>query len=246
MISMMRRVVTIGTIAGGIVVLLAAFALSIPSSSPVSALHDLPCADADGDGTTSAIDGRIVASWFPNSVPPAPAAADVNGDTVVDLLGDIFYVASRGGEFEQTWGGAAYIPCQDLIPAPFSGGPPAPGTTYVDTDGDGCSDVAEGGPMVGLGGGRDYLDPWDFSDTNGDKIVDLFADIFGVINLFGADADALVPPMGAGLNPEPDGYATRFDRSGGATIPMVGPPDGGPIDLTDIFTVANQFGHDCT
>lgn len=115
---------------------------------------------------------------------------------------------------------------------------------YTDTDGDGCSDFAEmqvsnGSEMYG--GRRDYLNPYDFYDTNGDRTIDLFIDIFGVADLFGADADS--DPPG-----EPDGYDAAFDRSEpgpGEYVWDMHAPDGA-IDLfTDIFGVAYQFGHDC-
>jgi len=235
--------IAIRALAGAAALGLLVIALSYSPSGSVSATHLMPCADVDGDGTTSGIDLRIETSWF-GSV-PAPAAADMNGDTMIDFASDISYVVSRGGEFEQTWSGTLYVPCQDT-PIGFNGSPPAPGTTYVDTDLDGCSDVEEGGTDPGLGGMRDYLDPWDFFDTNGDKVINLFGDIFGAAMFFGADADTLNPPSGAGLELEPDGYATRFDRSGASSIAGLGPPDGVIGLFVDIFGVADQFGHDCT
>ena len=102
-----------------------------------------------------------------------------------------------------------------------------------DTDGDGCSDESENGPDETLGGQRDYRNPWDYYDINGDGIVDLFTDILGVIQHYSLDGG---PP-----------YDANFDRG-----PSAGPdawnmtaPDGS-IDLfTDILGVISQYGHTC-
>ena len=104
----------------------------------------------------------------------------------------------------------------------------------VDTDGDGCTDQRENGPDETLGGLRDYKNPWDFYDTNGDGEDDLFSDVLGVIQHYSLDGS---PP-----------YDVQFDRG-----PSTGPnpwnmsaPDGS-IDLfTDILGVIFQYGHDCT
>jgi subtilisin family serine protease len=105
-----------------------------------------------------------------------------------------------------------------------------------DTDGDGCSNAEEMGPELALGGSRNPLNPYDFYDVNGDKIVDLFNDVFTVAFAFGFTAgDA--------------GYSAVLDR--GAAPPNANPwdlnaPDGA-IDLfIDIFGTALQFGSDCT
>jgi hypothetical protein len=115
----------------------------------------------------------------------------------------------------------------------------------VDADKDGCLNTAEQQTAIGseaTGGRRDDMNPYDFYDTDGNKVIDLFIDIFGVAGLFGADADS----VGSG---EPDGYDPAFDRSApppGGDVWDMGPPNG-TIDLfTDIFGVASQFGHDCT
>ena len=102
-----------------------------------------------------------------------------------------------------------------------------------DTDGDGCSDQRENGPDETLGGLRDYLNPWDFYDINGDGIIDMSTDILGVIVHFSLDGD---PP-----------YDVNFDRG-----PSAGPnswnmtaPDSS-IDLfIDILGVIYQHGHAC-
>lgn len=116
-----------------------------------------------------------------------------------------------------------------------------------DTDGDGCSDVDENRPKgeANLGGGRDYLNPWDYYDVLGggggppDQIIDLSNDIFGVIIHY-------YPNNGGGANPYPVGHEV-FDRG-----PSTGPnpwnmtaPDG-VIDLSnDILGVIQQYLHDC-
>ena len=102
-----------------------------------------------------------------------------------------------------------------------------------DADGDGCSDQRENGPDETLGGQRDYLNPWDFYDIDGDGIIDLFTDILGVMFRYSLNGG---PP-----------YDANFDRG-----PSAGPnpwnmtaPDG-RIDLfTDILGVINQHGHAC-
>lgn len=105
-----------------------------------------------------------------------------------------------------------------------------------DTDGDGCADLIENGADEMLGGRRDYLNPYDFYDIDGNKQIDLFIDIFGVAGAFG-------------LTPSDGGYDPALDRSPpppGAETWAMGPPDG-LVDLfNDIFGVAFQFGHDCS
>ncbi|MCI0776534.1 MAG: hypothetical protein J4N95_00005 [Chloroflexi bacterium] len=105
---------------------------------------------------------------------------------------------------------------------------------FVDTDGDGCTDLRELGLDERSGGQRDPTNPWDFYDTNSDGIVDLANDILGVILSFSPEGQ---PP-----------YDVQFDRG-----PWTGPnswnetqgPDG-VIDLpNDILGVIQQFGHSC-
>jgi len=114
----------------------------------------------------------------------------------------------------------------------------------LDIDGDGCLNTAEQQTAIGseeTGGRRDYLNHWDFYDTNGDKLIDSFNDFFAVAFAFGDDADSVGPD-------EPDGYDATLDRSEpplGGDVWDMGPPDG-LIDLfNDIFGVAFQFGHSC-
>jgi hypothetical protein len=110
-----------------------------------------------------------------------------------------------------------------------------------DSDNDGCSDAEEladnqaGQPHIGVaeafGGLRDPLNQWDFFDTNGDKVVDLFTDIFGVAFDFG----------GSGSK-----HTDRGAQLIGSSAWNIPGPDG-IVDLfNDIFDAAFQFGHDCT
>ena len=100
---------------------------------------------------------------------------------------------------------------------------------FVDTDGDGCTDLQEWGYDETAGGQRDPDNPWDFYDTNGDGVIDVPNDILGVILAF-------------------SGYDVIYDRG-----PSAGPdpwnmtaPDG-VIDLpNDILGVIFQFGHTCS
>ena len=127
---------------------------------------------------------------------------------------------------------ATATPTATPTPTP-AGLTPTPTPDISDTDGDGCSDERENGPDETQGGLRDFLNPWDFYDTNGDGVIDLFNDILGVILHYSLDGS---PP-----------YDVDFDRG-----PTAGPnpwnmtaPDG-VIDLfVDILGVINQHGHTC-
>lgn len=108
--------------------------------------------------------------------------------------------------------------------------PPQPDP--IDSDGDGCSDAKEGGPDAKLGGQRDYQNPWDYYDTNGDQYVSLM-DVLGVIARW--TPDPVLP------------YDPAFDRG-----PSMGPnawnlssPDGYISLTTDILPVLAQYQHDC-
>ena len=108
-------------------------------------------------------------------------------------------------------------------------GLPEPG----DTDGDGCSDQQEFGNDETKGGRRNYLNPWDYFDTNGDQFIDLPNDILGVIQHFAPQGQ---PP-----------YDVQFDcgHRDGETLWSMTAPDG-VIDLPiDILGVIYQFGHSC-
>jgi len=115
---------------------------------------------------------------------------------------------------------------------------PPPG----DTDGDGCSDAQENGPDEMLGGRRDYLNPWDFYDVNGDRLINLPDDVLVVAAAYGPDTFPLYsifkdrsPPPTADEEPDPS-RRELWD---------LGPPDG-VINVTDdILKAATQFGHHC-
>jgi hypothetical protein len=91
-----------------------------------------------------------------------------------------------------------------------------------DTDGDGCSDLQENGFDETLGGLRDYLNPYDYYDVNGDQTIDLPNDILGVVFHYA--------PSG---NERPHPWSMTA-------------PDG-VIDLSnDILGVVQQYNHDCS
>jgi hypothetical protein len=118
---------------------------------------------------------------------------------------------------------ALTIQCVDALPDPG------------DSDGDQCTDIREAGDDAMLGGERNFLNPHDFYDVNGDQNVDLANDILGVVQHYS--------PTGT----EPS-YDVNFDRG-----PSTGPnawnmtaPDG-VIDLpNDILGVVQQYLHDCS
>ena len=104
----------------------------------------------------------------------------------------------------------------------------------LDTDGDGCRDVAELGPNHGLGGQRDPLNVWDFYDVTGDQRVDL--------------SDTIVILQSFGLTPSDPGYQPLLDRY----VPNLAAPwlsaaaiDGNGIDLSDALANLASFGDDC-
>ena len=103
-----------------------------------------------------------------------------------------------------------------------------------DTDGDGCPDVNENQDKTEFvnGGGRDYLDPYDWYSVNNDNVIDLLVDILGVIQHYAPGGD---PPYDATYVP--------FDRG-----PTTGPnpwnmtaPDGKIDLLVDILGVIQQY-----
>ncbi len=132
---------------------------------------------------------------------------DVDGDTTPELV-DVAATLS--------------INCAPLK-LPFKG----------DTDGDGCADVNENLPKAqhNNGGGRDWEDPYDYYDVNGDGVIDLLYDILGVIQHY--------QPTPGGAPP----YAVAYDRG-----PTTGPnawnmtaPDGVIDLLNDILGVILQY-----
>jgi hypothetical protein len=118
-----------------------------------------------------------------------------------------------------------------------------------DSDADGCSDARESGPNAGQGGERDYLNVWDFFDVpDASNVRDnavAAADIFRVLQRFGAAGDRMIDPLSA--PPAAPAYHTAFDR--GPAVPGGDPWDlsaaNGSIASTDVFAALTQFGHTC-
>ena len=171
-----------------------------------------PNADFDtyfgrGTGRYNGVSGATAVWVFTDDGQPGRAdfmaivITDAGGNTVLDEAGNL-----AGGNHQ------AHGPQ----------GPPR------DTDADGCNDVAELGAEPAQGGQRDPLNPWDFYDTNGDGVIDLAYDIFGVILAY-------------------ENYDVIYDRgpSAGPNAWNMTAPDG-VIDLTnDILGVIQQYQHNC-
>jgi hypothetical protein len=126
----------------------------------------------------------------------------------------------------------------------------------TDTDGDGCSDSEELGPVPSLGGTRNPKELggfWDFFDTPTpplfvpDRAVSV-ADISAVVARFGSSrpggppdkatalAEAQTPPPAAAA------YHVGYDRT--LAPPFTGPPNGS-VTVQDISLAVQQFGHNC-
>lgn len=106
---------------------------------------------------------------------------------------------------------------------------------FMDTDGDGCSDLEELGSDPTVGGARRPNYRWDFYDPSANGSVDLFDDILEIAYAFGQG------PGG------PD-YSVAKDRSSpqsGMEVWDLGPPDGNIGLFDDILGAAFQFGHTC-
>ena len=164
----------------------------------------------------------------------------------VAVDGDTALIGARDEDASGESAGAAYV---------FETGGPG------DSDQDGCTDKAEGGPDATLGGLRDKRHFWDFFDVwthptgqptvwERDRVVNTF-DILAVALRFGpgpklSESDALAAAL---LPPADDtSYHAAFDRG-----PLVGanawdraPADGGINIIHDLMGVAAQFGHDCS
>ena len=177
----------------------------------------LTCTDSDADGLPDFIEPITIYDNFTTQYITQPDDPDTDGDTIPDgdddCDGDSFSNAVELRDYRSD-------PCD------WEAG---------DGDGEGCTDMEELRADEELGGRRDGRNPWDFFDTDGNKLIDLFGDIFDVANAFG-------------LTPPDPGYSPILDRSaappGGDPWDM-GAPDG-TIDLfTDVFGVAFQFGHSC-
>ncbi len=208
--------------------------------------------DADTDGIENGYDNCIFAA---NSGTPAPGITpgpDNQADSDFDDIGD-----ACDSNPSVPDGSYYYLNCSDPVGigladpggASCTAGAPTPGPTATpsgptptpggklpfpgDTDGDGCADVNENLPkaQVDNGGGRDWLNPWDYYDVNGDGFIDLLNDILGVIQHY--------QPAAGGDPP----YDIVFDRG-----PTTGPnawnmtaPDGVIDLLNDILGVIQQY-----
>jgi hypothetical protein len=159
-------------------------------------------------------------------------------------------------------------PDNDKLGGPF-GGTPAwvpdgvrdegvhTGCDFADSNDDNdlrCTDGEELGENLGLGGGRDPLNPWDFADVPTPALPATNAARNGVVSLADAGAALLWVGLvndgpGAGgrdydddvnLNTIEDG--AEYDRTGNGQIS--GPPNGA-ISLADIGAILAQIGDSC-
>ena len=127
----------------------------------------------------------------------------------------------------------------------------------VDTDGDGCTDAQELGPLAALGGQRDPESFWDLFDVpvgepaERDRRVNIL-DIGAIVTRFGAASET--PPtkeeaLAEALSPPPPApaYHAASDRGGpipGQELWNLLPPDGS-INIIDVAAAVVQFGHTC-
>ncbi len=101
-----------------------------------------------------------------------------------------------------------------------------------DDDSDGCSNAEETGGDHLFGGERNPLDPWDFFDVTGDRVIDL-NDAIDVLGFFGD----------AGTSP-----ATNLrDRAvPNGLYPWLSTEANDGIDLNDAINALLSFGDDCS
>ena len=165
-------------------------ALTLPATS---IQISLTCADSDADGLPDFIEPITIYDNFTTQYITQPDDPDTDGDTIPDgdddCDGDSFSNAVELRDYRSD-------PCD------WEAG---------DGDGEGCTDMEELRADEELGGRRDGRNPWDFFDTDGNKLIDLFGDIFDVANAFG-------------LTPPDPGYSPILDRS-------AAPPGGDPWDM---------------
>ena len=127
---------------------------------------------------------------------------------------------------------------------------PTPAPTIdltLDTDRDGCTDMAEQGSDPRQGGLRNSKVYWDFMDmwvnSEKDRRVNII-DIGALVQRFGAagvtSGDPLDPPQTL------TGYHVSADRSPplGPNVWNAGFPDG-TINIIDLGLAIVQFGHNC-
>ena len=122
---------------------------------------------------------------------------------------------------------------------------------YIDSDGDGCSNLEELGTDPRQGGLRDPNNPWDFFDVNFDGVVSIL-DLLLLLQHYPSNDDQGRAPINrysdpsTTPDPEPRRYHPRFDRSmhlgpGGW---VDGPPDG-TIGFVDLLALIGQMHHSC-
>jgi hypothetical protein len=113
---------------------------------------------------------------------------------------------------------------------------PEPG----DTDGDGCSDQRENGTNPLLGGLRNYKNPYDYFDVNGDKHIDVPNDILQVILAYNHGpldgAPSLLYSPAKDRGPPVVGALYAWQRTG---------PDGRVDVPNDILPIILQYNHSC-
>ena len=147
--------------------------------------------------------------------------------------------------------GGAAADCPDAFVGPGSF------DTSKDSDGDGCTDVAELGSNPFIGGLRDPNNYWDFYDvpaTDGarDGDIALLTDVLAVVFRLGTNDGNGTAPVNRYSDPQarPEdmvSYHPAFDRSPpppGQNQYALGPPDG-HIGLWDLLGVISQYGHRC-
>ena len=146
-----------------------------------------------------------------------------NGDPALCIRA---FTAGNGGPIRGTYTFGTDIAAQAQTLSDTCGlGDPA-----VDSDGDGCANVEEGGGNPDVGGLRNPLFPYDFYDVNGSGHINLVD-----INMVRANFSAPNP------TPPEDEF---LDRGVGTDPWAPGAPDG-VINLIDINLVRAAFNDDC-
>jgi hypothetical protein len=131
-------------------------------------------------------------------------------------------IQDPGGSYHEAAGTSESISINCVEPQALPG----------DTDGDGCPDMREQGINAMMGGARNFLNPWDFFDPDGDGMHRI-TDISLVNSFYGMDE---------GVSPY---YTQDVDRTLlGPSDWNLGPPDG-MVRIVDITHAVKSYGHDC-